>query len=135
MKKIEEEKARDARISTRQSERQELIQQNRNALEKIQADLRERDLSLGSIVYTTDSFFTKAFGGIYLLRNFITPILIFEDTCQFLLMFQRFQCHSSKEESYRIYFLHLNLKYWQLLHFLCHEVDKLSQHFQKYLKQ
>ncbi len=43
-KKIEEEKARDARISTRQSERQELIQQNRNALEKIQADLRERDL-------------------------------------------------------------------------------------------
>lgn len=43
-KKIEEEKARDARISTRQSERQELIQQNWNALEKIQADLRERDL-------------------------------------------------------------------------------------------
>ena len=43
-KKIEEEKARDARISTRQSGRQELMQQNRNALEKIQADLRERDL-------------------------------------------------------------------------------------------
>lgn len=43
-KRIDEEKARDARISARQSERQELIQQNRNALEKIQADLKERDL-------------------------------------------------------------------------------------------
>lgn len=43
-KRIDEEKARDARISTRQSERQELIQQNRNALEQIQADLKERDL-------------------------------------------------------------------------------------------
>ena len=41
-------------------------------------DLRERDLSLEPIVFTTDSFFTEAFGGIYLLRNFITPILIFE---------------------------------------------------------
>ena len=41
-------------------------------------DLRERDLSLEPIVFTTDSFFTEAFGGVYLLRNFITPILIFE---------------------------------------------------------
>ncbi|WP_405568240.1 DUF6638 family protein [Polaribacter sp. Asnod6-C07] len=42
-------------------------------------DLRERDISLESIIYTSDSFYTKAFGGIYLLRNFITPILVFED--------------------------------------------------------
>ncbi|MFY9241686.1 MAG: DUF6638 family protein [Polaribacter sp.] len=42
-------------------------------------DLRERDVSLEPIIYTSDSFYTKAFGGIYLLRNFITPILIFED--------------------------------------------------------
>ena len=41
-------------------------------------DLRKRDLSLEPIVFTTDSFFTEAFGGVYLLRNFITPILIFE---------------------------------------------------------
>ncbi|PQJ82359.1 DUF6638 family protein [Polaribacter glomeratus] len=41
-------------------------------------DLRKRDITLESISFTTDSFFTKAFGGIYLLRNFISPILIFE---------------------------------------------------------
>ena len=42
-------------------------------------DLRTRDLNLESIVFTSDSFYTKAFGGVYLLRNFISPILIFED--------------------------------------------------------
>ncbi|KGL62902.1 DUF6638 family protein [Polaribacter sp. Hel1_85] len=42
-------------------------------------DLRERNLHLEELVFTTDSFFTKAFGGVYLLRNFISPILIFED--------------------------------------------------------
>jgi hypothetical protein len=42
-------------------------------------DLRERDIELVPIVYTSDSFYTKAFGGVYLLRNFIKPILIFED--------------------------------------------------------
>lgn len=42
-------------------------------------DLRDRDLKLEPIVFTTDSFYTEAFGGIYLLRNFISPILIFED--------------------------------------------------------
>ncbi|SDR79292.1 hypothetical protein SAMN05216503_0926 [Polaribacter sp. KT25b] len=42
-------------------------------------DLRERDISLESIIYTSDSFYTKAFGGVYLLRNFIKPILVFEN--------------------------------------------------------
>jgi hypothetical protein len=42
-------------------------------------DLRERDIELVPIVYTSDSFYTKAFGGVYLLRNFIKPILIFEN--------------------------------------------------------
>ncbi|PKH51239.1 hypothetical protein CXF68_11350 [Tenacibaculum sp. Bg11-29] len=42
-------------------------------------DLRNRDLNLEDIVFTSDSFYTKAFGGIYLLRNFLTPILIFEE--------------------------------------------------------
>ena len=42
-------------------------------------DLRERDINLEPIVYTSDSFFTRAFGGVYLLRNFIKPILIFEN--------------------------------------------------------
>ena len=42
-------------------------------------DLRERDIELSPIIYTSDSFYTKAFGGVYLLRNFIKPILIFEE--------------------------------------------------------
>ncbi|MEE9408301.1 MAG: DUF6638 family protein [Polaribacter sp.] len=41
-------------------------------------DLRTRDITLDPIIFTTDSFYTKAFGGVYLLRNFISPILIFE---------------------------------------------------------
>ena len=41
-------------------------------------DLRERTLDLESIVFASDSFYTKAFGGIFVLRDFVKPILIFE---------------------------------------------------------
>lgn len=41
-------------------------------------DLRNRDLSLHGLHYSTSSFFTRAFGGVYLLRDFIKPILVFE---------------------------------------------------------
>ena len=46
---------------------------------KKHGDLRGRDLELSDIHFTTDSFHTEAFGGIYLLRDFVSPILIFED--------------------------------------------------------
>ncbi|MCL5130271.1 DUF6638 family protein [Algibacter sp. L4_22] len=42
-------------------------------------DLRHRDLDLHELQYTTDSFYTRAFGGVYVLRDFITPIVVFED--------------------------------------------------------
>ncbi len=42
-------------------------------------DLRNRDLTLPELYFETDSFYTKAFGGVYLLRDFITPIIVFED--------------------------------------------------------
>ena len=42
-------------------------------------DLRDRDLSLHSLTFTTESFYTKAFGGVYVLRDFITPIVVFKD--------------------------------------------------------
>ncbi len=42
-------------------------------------DLRTRDLELHQLQYTTNSFFTKAFGGVYLLRDFIKDIIVFED--------------------------------------------------------
>jgi len=41
-------------------------------------DLRGRDLSLGPLQYTTGSFYTRAFDGVYLLRDFIKPIVVFE---------------------------------------------------------
>ena len=42
-------------------------------------DLRHRNLELYELYFTTDSFFTGAFGGVYVLRDFITPIVVFED--------------------------------------------------------
>lgn len=45
---------------------------------KKHGDLRDRDLVLEELHYTTDSFYTRAFGGMYLLRDFTSPILVFE---------------------------------------------------------
>ncbi|WP_044398137.1 DUF6638 family protein [Lacinutrix sp. Hel_I_90] len=46
---------------------------------KTYGDLRDRDLELHELQYSTDSFYTKAFGGVYVLRDFISDILVFED--------------------------------------------------------
>lgn len=42
-------------------------------------DLRNRDLKLHELQFKTNSFYTKAFGGVYVLRDFIMDILVFED--------------------------------------------------------
>ncbi len=41
-------------------------------------DLRERTLNLEEVIFSTDSFYTKAFGGVFVLRDFVKPVLIFE---------------------------------------------------------
>lgn len=46
---------------------------------KTHGDLRNRQLVLEPLVYKTNSFFAKAFGGVYLLRDFIKTIVVFED--------------------------------------------------------
>ncbi|MGJ8592313.1 MAG: DUF6638 family protein [Aquaticitalea sp.] len=46
---------------------------------KTYGDLRNRDLTLHELQFKTDSFYTKAFNGVYVLRDFITPIVVFED--------------------------------------------------------
>lgn len=46
---------------------------------KDHGDLRNRQLSLEPLQFQTNSFFTKAFGGVYVLRDFIMPMIIFED--------------------------------------------------------
>jgi hypothetical protein len=46
---------------------------------KTYGDLRNRDLNLYPLHYTTGSFYTRAFGGVYLLRDFIQTIVVFEN--------------------------------------------------------
>ncbi|MEZ4856059.1 MAG: DUF6638 family protein [Gelidibacter sp.] len=57
----------------------ESLHQQLLASAKTYGDLRHRDLSLKALNFTTDSFYTKAFNGIYVLRDFIKPIVVFED--------------------------------------------------------
>ncbi|MBC2845246.1 DUF6638 family protein [Winogradskyella flava] len=45
---------------------------------KAHGDLRDRDLSLHPLHFSTGSFYTRAFDGVYLLRDFIKPIVVFE---------------------------------------------------------
>lgn len=42
-------------------------------------DLRDRDLDLPALEFTASSFYTRAFGGVYVLRDFIMPIVVFKD--------------------------------------------------------
>jgi len=46
---------------------------------KTYGDLRDRDLELPAIDFKINSFYTRSFGGVYVLRDFISPILVFED--------------------------------------------------------
>lgn len=41
-------------------------------------DLRTRNLNLEALVYETSSFYTKAFGGVFVFKDFPSPILVFE---------------------------------------------------------
>jgi len=42
-------------------------------------DLRNRDLNLDNLEYKVNSFYTGAFGGVYVLREFIVPLVVFVD--------------------------------------------------------
>ncbi len=46
---------------------------------KMYGDLRHRNLELPALDFSVTSFYTRAFGGVYVLRDFITPIVVFED--------------------------------------------------------
>ncbi|MEY8849131.1 DUF6638 family protein [Psychroserpens sp. XS_ASV72] len=46
---------------------------------KTYGDLRQRNLEIPGIDFKVSSFYTKAFGGVYVLRDFISPILVYED--------------------------------------------------------
>jgi hypothetical protein len=57
----------------------ENLHQELLASAKAYGDLRERNLDLHQLQFATDSFYTRAFGGVYVLRDFIKPIVVFED--------------------------------------------------------
>ncbi len=42
-------------------------------------DLRERIIDIKDIKFNVDSFFTEAFGGIFVIKSFLSPILVFQD--------------------------------------------------------
>lgn len=67
---------------------------------KAYGDLRHRDLNLHQLQFTTDSFYTKAFGGVYVLRDFITPIVVFED--------KKWHKEAIKDVSYDVLIYHIN---------------------------
>ncbi|MBT8265179.1 MAG: hypothetical protein KJO41_07570 [Bacteroidia bacterium] len=46
---------------------------------KKHGDLRNRELVLAPILFETNSFFTRAFGGVFILRDFISTIIVFID--------------------------------------------------------
>ncbi|MEP5254650.1 MAG: DUF6638 family protein [Winogradskyella arenosi] len=55
----------------------ETLQQQLLNSAKAYGDLRHRDLHLQALNFSVSSFYTRAFGGVYLLRDFIKPIVIF----------------------------------------------------------
>ncbi|OEK08620.1 hypothetical protein A8C32_03995 [Flavivirga aquatica] len=63
-------------------------------------DLRHRDLDLHELQFTTDSFYTKAFGGVYLLRDFISPIVVFEN--------ETWHNEAIKDTSYDVLIYHID---------------------------
>jgi hypothetical protein len=67
---------------------------------KKHGDLRERDLNLHELQYTTDSFYIKAFGGVYILRDFITPIVVFEE--------EKWYKEAIKDTNYEVLIYHIS---------------------------
>ena len=66
---------------------------------KTYGDLRHRDLSLHELQYTTDSFYTRAFGGVFVLRDFISPIVVFKD--------QTWYKEAIKDTNYEVLIYHI----------------------------
>ncbi|SFZ91735.1 hypothetical protein SAMN05428642_102273 [Flaviramulus basaltis] len=66
---------------------------------KSYGDLRNRDLNLHELQFTTDSFYTRAFGGVYILRDFITPIVVFED--------EKWYKEAIKDTNYEVLIYHI----------------------------
>jgi len=80
----------------------ETIQQKLLESAKKYGDLRDRDLDLHELQFTTDSFYTQAFGGVYVLRDFISTIVIFED--------EKWHKEAIKDTNYDVLIYHIHQK-------------------------
>lgn len=78
----------------------ETIHQQLLTSAKKHGDLRNRDLTLHELQFQTDSFYTKAFNGVYVLRDFITPIVVFED--------EKWYKEAIKNTSYDVLIYHIS---------------------------
>jgi hypothetical protein len=78
----------------------ETIHQQLLTSAKTYGDLRYRDLNLHELQYTTDSFFIKAFGGVYVLRDFISAIVVFED--------EKWYKEAIKDTNYEVLIYHIS---------------------------
>ncbi len=67
---------------------------------KTHGDLRDRDLELHALEFATDSFYTRAFSGVYILRDFISPIVVFED--------DKWYKEAIKDTSYEVLIYHIS---------------------------
>lgn len=78
----------------------ETIHQQLLTSAKTYGDLRDRDLNLHELQYTTDSFYIKAFGGVYVLRDFISAIVVFED--------EKWYKEAIKDTNYEVLIYHIS---------------------------
>ncbi len=67
---------------------------------KTYGDLRTRDLELPAIDFSVSTFYTRAFGGVYVLRDFITPILVFEN--------EKWYKEAIKDTNYEVLIYHIH---------------------------
>ncbi len=67
---------------------------------KTYGDLRHRDLSLPRLQFTANTFYTKAFNGVYVLRDFISDIVVFED--------EKWYKEAIKDTNYEVLIYHIS---------------------------
>ncbi len=101
-------------LGTQQQQQLQLIEQfkegnnfinedlHKELLESARAygDLRGRDLSIPPLEFLTDSFYTRAFNGVYILRDFISTIIIFED--------EKWHKQAIKDTTYDVLIYHIS---------------------------
>lgn len=78
-KRQDEQRALIAKFNSKNNFIDEAIHQELLESAREYGDLRDRDLSLPNLSFDVNTFYTRAYGGVYVLRDFISDIVIFEN--------------------------------------------------------